>query len=1027
MSSESPKIGSSDWIQQTTETSAAFIRWLAELIQRRNWFMLLVLIGVLLTLSSVFLRDILNRWLPEEHQDSIWGTVTIVITLAFAAALAVAVVTQNRTAAFSVAAMAERKAIKGLRAFGKEDAEIFTRLQRDRKLKACLETLTADNFGFVILMGESGCGKTSFLQAGVWPRLSVPEASHQAIYVRLSERSPLEAIQQAIAAQLELPIDWLQPLTSPVNVNLLQDLLVQAIEAAGKPVILLLDQFEQFFVQFPREQDRAEFIQALAVWYRHPQFVTAKILVSIRADLAWRLYEIQQALGYALGTDNCIQLEKFSSQDAAQVLLMIAETENLSCDHRFIAELAENELASTQDGLISPVDIQILAWMIERQTAEELRAFNRQAFQKFGGVEGLLTRFLQRTLETLPLPSQRQTAIKVLLALTDQEQQVRAGVQTITDVQDQLKADAKPHDVHDALTWLANSGVRLITPVERQGENGYELAHERLIPALMRQAGKELTAVDKTNSLLDRRVNEWLGNQRHPRYLLRWKELRLIQRYQTYIVWGARETQKRQLLKASQQKGKRILSRIGLMLLILSLFLGGLFYIPQGQMQVIRWALDVSLPHVSSDFVAYSTVAIGIDGNWPKAFRLARRLVRQESATADFLKTAVALVPRLHADQQTKVTPELITTTKGITDPKLKADILRAIAQAYGQIGDATVAAAALQQVLSVAEDIPEAWPKSNALSAIAQAYGQIGDTTVAATALQQALSVAEDIPEVWPKSNALNAIAQAYGQIGDATVAAAALQQALSAAEDIPEAWPKSSALSAIAQAYGQVGDDTVAAAVLQQALIVVKDFPETWSKSSALSTIAQSTRQMKATVAAAVLQQALSIAEDFSNAQEKSSALNAIALATGQIEDATVATAVLQRSLSVAEDFLPDEQEKPSALSTVAQAYSQVGDDTVAAAVLQQALSVAEDFSDTRKKSSALSTIASASSQIGDATVAAAVLQRALSAAEEMPKSWEKFSALRAIIQAIGQLSSLEVGQSFLVESIISRFAHF
>jgi hypothetical protein len=123
-SSESPKVGSSDWIQQTTETSAAFISWLAELIQRRNWFMLLVLIGVLLTLSSVFLRDILNRWLPPEHQDSIWGTVTVAIVLAFATALAVAVITQPRTAAFTAAELAERKAIKGLRAFGKEDAEI---------------------------------------------------------------------------------------------------------------------------------------------------------------------------------------------------------------------------------------------------------------------------------------------------------------------------------------------------------------------------------------------------------------------------------------------------------------------------------------------------------------------------------------------------------------------------------------------------------------------------------------------------------------------------------------------------------------------------------------------------------------------------------------------------------------------------------------------------------------------------------------------------------------------------------------
>jgi hypothetical protein len=42
--------------------------------------------------------------------------------------------------------------------------------------------------------------------------------------------------------------------------------------------------------------------------------------------------------------------------------------------------------------------------------------------------------------------------------------------------------------------------VRLITQ-EREAAQGYELAHERLIPALMRLAGKELSEVDRANQL----------------------------------------------------------------------------------------------------------------------------------------------------------------------------------------------------------------------------------------------------------------------------------------------------------------------------------------------------------------------------------------------------------------------------------------------------------------------------------------------------------------------------------------------
>jgi hypothetical protein len=78
---------------------------------------------------------------------------------------------------------------------------------------------------------------------------------------------------------------------------------------------------------------------------------------------------------------------------------------------------------------------------------------------------------------------------------------------------------------------------------------GYELAHERLIPALMRQMGEELTTTDLVNQLLDRRVNEWLGNQRQSRYWFGLRELWQIKREWPYLVWGPKERHKRELLR----------------------------------------------------------------------------------------------------------------------------------------------------------------------------------------------------------------------------------------------------------------------------------------------------------------------------------------------------------------------------------------------------------------------------------------------------------------------------------------------
>jgi hypothetical protein len=142
----------------------------------------------------------------------------------------------------------------------------------------------------------------------------------------------------------------------------------------------------------------------------------------------------------------------------------------------------------------------------------------------------------------------------VLLALIDRERNLRAGVLTLSELEAKLQGTVKPNEVMQATDWLASGEVRLITPVERQNKTGYELAHERIIPAVVRLAGQELKAAERANHLLDRRVNEWLGNGRSNRYLLSWRELWLLHQQKAYLVWGTNRKQKERLLRQSWQR-----------------------------------------------------------------------------------------------------------------------------------------------------------------------------------------------------------------------------------------------------------------------------------------------------------------------------------------------------------------------------------------------------------------------------------------------------------------------------------------
>ena len=606
-----------------------------------------------------------------------------------------------------------------------------------------------------------------------------------------------------------------------------------AFKAAEKPLIVFLDQFEQFFVYYGREEQRQPFVQALTAWYTDPQPLPVSLVVAVRSDLLYQLDELHKALGYALGPQQVFRLEKFTPKESAEVLKAIADLEHLSFDARFITEIAEAELADRDDGRISPVDVQILAWMIEQQPQGELRAFDRNAFQKFGGVEGLLQRFPERTLDARMQSNQRQTALKVLLALTDLDRQVRAGVMTLSEVTTKLRDTVAAEEVAEAMQWLARGDVRLITPQERQGVIGYELAHERLIPALLRQTQKELTDVDRARQLLDRRVNEWLGNRRDQRYLFGLRELWLIGRQRPYLDWGTKREQKEKLIRISR---RRVYGAIAGLILVISLVMGSvgwLRFTTSGQLQAMYWQFNSQLANAGVDQVAAAAVAFAKNNQWNKAFELtqtylqpkgSQHSVSQDAAMSTFVRQAAGALIKsstLNPDPEKRQRLQrLAEYAQAIQDDRSKSSALSAIATAYAQLKDPAKAAEMLKAALTSVQAIQDDDSKSYALSAIATAYAQLKDPAKAAEVLKAALTSVQAIQDGYSKFSALSAIATAYAQLKDPAKATEVLKAALTSAQASQDDSSKSFALSAIATAYAQLKDPTTAAGMLKAVL---------------------------------------------------------------------------------------------------------------------------------------------------------------------------------------------------------------
>lgn len=918
-----------------------------------------------------------------------------------------------------------REAIKGLRPFRHEDAEIFARLGRQVEIENYANAIADTDFRFGILSGESGCGKSSFIQAGLWPKLEAHRASYQCIYVKFANQDPPETIKRAMRDALGLQSSDLQDAD-------LVALFTAATKSATKPLILFFDQFEQFFVHYKYKGDREPFVQALTYWYRHATDLPVKIVISIRGDFFDRLAELQKAMGYSIGSGQNFRLEKFEPEQAMDVVKVIAELEALLIEEQFVHAVI-SELAGREDGLISPAYLQIMCWVIKQQKTADKREFTRRALQKLGGVEGLLERFLADTLATRHSDSARQAAVKILLALIDLDRNTRAGLVTVAGLQEKIQETLSAEDVATTVGWLASSDLRLVTQHKQNDAVAYELAHECLIPAVRKVAGKQLSEMDRANQLLDRRVNEWVGNDRKPSYLLRWNEWRLVERNRPYLIWGVQRALKETFLHQTRRQWKVRFS-IGLLILFAVQILFGFMLSPWGQIRQVKW--DIAKLAKGQDQGALATITLGLLSihESKQAIDVAIRienpdtqeralaavakamvhsavttknpdLLKQAMNLADLIKQShqkagvlLAVVETLVQSAVTTKNPELLKhiaeASALIEKPTQKADALQMLAHATAMLGDSDKAAELLNQVAQMADRIegPIRWK-------VAEAIAQLAVTTNNARWLKQAMEVASLIENLWARSRALGQIAETMAKAGDTTAAAELLGQAVEMAARIKDSDTKRLALEDVAGYIVKLKDTAKASALLDRAAQVTLQMDDAEQRSLTLWRIADITRKNPQ-----LQRQTIAIAARTEKPWHKSRTLTLVAIMMMESGDTKAAAELLKRAIDQAA-LIENYQWKRDALEMLTGVATNLQNTTKASELLKQALETAGGIENQGWRGHAMEIIARSMVHLAVTTDRVELLRQAVDMSVQVKDPIGRAKALSAVAQTMAQ----------------------
>jgi WD40 repeat protein/serine/threonine protein kinase len=376
--------------------------------------------------------------------------------------------------------IAERSPYRGLSSFSTADADWY--FGREREAEAFANRLR--EHAFIAVVGPSGVGKSSFVKAGVLPRLADPLA----IVFRPGDR-PIAALAAALAGPLGRPVDD-AALAAP---GALRDLARELAGTAGRAVAIVVDQFEELVTLCRDADERARF-GALLVEAGASIDVPVRVVITLRDDFLVRAEEVP-TLRHKLGRS----LQLLTTPAAADLVRILVEPARKAGyafdDPELPARIVED--VEARPGALALLSFTALRLWELRD--ERYRQLKRASYEAMGGVGGALAGHAEETLAALPpadAPLVREAfrhlvtadGTRAVLSKTELSQVLGGG--------ERAAATAKPEPPDDGSAGPPSAAERADAVIQRligarllassegiDGEDRVEVVHEALLSA----------------------------------------------------------------------------------------------------------------------------------------------------------------------------------------------------------------------------------------------------------------------------------------------------------------------------------------------------------------------------------------------------------------------------------------------------------------------------------------------------------------------------------------------------------------
>jgi WD40 repeat protein len=389
---------------------------------------------------------------------------------------------------------------KGLARYEEADAAYF--FGRDAESELVVANVLASRL--TLLFGDSGVGKSSLVHAGLAPRL---RATGEVVLVLFSDWRGDAAASLAAALRAESGLAGARA-DAPLAATI-----AACAKQSSRDVIVVLDQFEEYFVYHPDED--GEDIFAL----EFPRAVTnadlpVSFLIAIREDALARLERFKGGIPRLF--DTYLRLDRLSRDAARQAIVAPmalhaashaddAVTVEPALVERVLDEVEVGRVAlasagaGTLDGADAAdraggrqIEAPYLQLVLTRLWDEELRAGSRtlrlETLERLGGAERIVRTHLDVALAALSADEQEVAAAVFRYLVTPSGTKIAHRVDDLAEYVGQ-----PPATVAGVLARLAAGDTRVVRPA---GEDAYEIYHDVLAAAVLDWRARHLHALE---------------------------------------------------------------------------------------------------------------------------------------------------------------------------------------------------------------------------------------------------------------------------------------------------------------------------------------------------------------------------------------------------------------------------------------------------------------------------------------------------------------------------------------------------